>query len=57
VTTFCSVPLSTISHFVKTPTVLSPFGSTLYEAHNASAVAKSALAAQTARIIALGLDM
>ena len=52
-----SAPLSTISHFVRTPTVLSPFGSTLDEALSASAVAKSALAAQTARMIAFGREI
>ena len=46
-----------ISTLVKTPTVLSPFGSTRLAAFNASDVARSALAAETARIIAFGLAM
>lgn len=46
-----------MSTLVRTPTVLSPFGSTFWAAQSASAVARSALAAQTARIIALGREM
>lgn len=52
-----SLPLSIISTFVKTPNVLSPSGSTLAAMFKASLTAKSALAAETANIIAFGLLM
>lgn len=52
-----SLPLSMISTFVKTPNVLSPSGSTLAAMFKASLTAKSALAAETAKIIAFGLLM
>jgi len=46
-----------ISIFVKTPTVRSPFGSTLAAIFKAAEVARSALAAETANIMAFGLEI
>ena len=46
-----------ISIFVNTPTVRSPSGSTFVAALSASDVARSAFAAETARIIEFGLEI